>query len=613
MCGIIGYAGHRPAVPVVIEGLRRLEYRGYDSAGVACVQRGELCITRAQGKLSALEEKLAKEPVSMATCAMGHTRWATHGVPAERNAHPHASNDGRLAIVHNGIIENYQELKEELLQKGYVFHSETDTEVLVNLIADCHKQEADLLKAFAAALRRAHGAYAVCLMSREYPGEIWAARMSAPLIFGIGTGEHFVASDIPAFLPYTRTVVFLEDGEIVHATNSEYEILSLADLSPVEHEPQTIQWDMQAAQKGGYRHFMLKEIFEQPKTIVDCIRGRINPETYDVILSGIMDNRERFLNARRIIFVACGTSWHASLIGEYLIEDFCRIPVEVEYASEFRYRNPVIYPDDIVIAVSQSGETADTLAAIELAKQNGAFVYGICNVIGSSIARATDSGTYIHVGPEIGVASTKAFTGQVTVLTMLALMIARVKGTIDQECSRKIAKHLLDLPAVLEEVLRLNDRIADFSKIFTYAHNFIYLGRGYNYPTALEGALKLKEISYIHAEGYPAAEMKHGPIALIDAEMPTIAIATPDHTYEKTASNIEEIKARGGKVITVIAKGDEQVRKSSDYFIEVPVVAECLMPIVVSVPLQLLAYHIAVNKGRDVDQPRNLAKSVTVE
>lgn len=613
MCGIIGYAGHRPAVPVVIEGLRRLEYRGYDSAGVACVQRGELCITRAQGKLSALEEKLAKEPVSLATCAMGHTRWATHGVPAERNAHPHASNDGRLAIVHNGIIENYQELKEELLQKGYVFHSETDTEVLVNLIADCHKQEADLLKAFAAALRRAHGAYAVCLMSREYPGEIWAARMSAPLIFGIGTGEHFVASDIPAFLPYTRTVVFLEDGEIVHATNSEYEILSLADLSPVEHEPQTIQWDMQAAQKGGYRHFMLKEIFEQPKTIVDCIRGRINPETYDVILSGIMDNRERFLNARRIIFVACGTSWHASLIGEYLIEDFCRIPVEVEYASEFRYRNPVIYPDDIVIAVSQSGETADTLAAIELAKQNGAFVYGICNVIGSSIARATDSGTYIHVGPEIGVASTKAFTGQVTVLTMLALMIARVKGTIDQECSRKIAKHLLDLPAVLEEVLRLNDRIADFSKIFTYAHNFIYLGRGYNYPTALEGALKLKEISYIHAEGYPAAEMKHGPIALIDAEMPTIAIATPDHTYEKTASNIEEIKARGGKVITVIAKGDEQVRKSSDYFIEVPVVAECLMPIVVSVPLQLLAYHIAVNKGRDVDQPRNLAKSVTVE
>lgn len=613
MCGIIGYAGHRPAVPVVIEGLRRLEYRGYDSAGVAWVQRGELCITRAQGKLSALEEKLAKEPVSLATCAMGHTRWATHGVPAERNAHPHASNDGRLAIVHNGIIENYQELKEELLQKGYVFHSETDTEVLVNLIADCHTQEPDLLKAFAAALRRARGAYAVCLMSREYPGEIWAARMSAPLIFGIGTGEHFVASDIPAFLPYTRTVVFLEDGEIVHATNTEYEILRLADLSPVEHEPQTIQWDMQAAQKGGYRHFMLKEIFEQPKTIVDCIRGRINPETYDVILSGIMDNRERFLNARRIIFVACGTSWHASLIGEYLIEDFCRIPVEVEYASEFRYRNPVIYPDDIVIAVSQSGETADTLAAIELAKQNGAFVYGICNVIGSSIARATDSGTYIHVGPEIGVASTKAFTGQVTVLTMLALMIARVKGTIDQECSRKIAKHLLDLPAVLEEVLRLNDRIADFSKIFTYAHNFIYLGRGYNYPTALEGALKLKEISYIHAEGYPAAEMKHGPIALIDAEMPTIAIATPDHTYEKTASNIEEIKARGGKVITVIAKGDEQVRKSSDYFIEVPVVAECLMPIVVSVPLQLLAYHIAVNKGRDVDQPRNLAKSVTVE
>ena len=613
MCGIVGYVGESQAAPILLEGLSKLEYRGYDSAGMAVFDGEKIHVKKATGRLKVLSELTHDGTMLPGHIGIGHTRWATHGEPSENNAHPHVSDDGNVVAVHNGIIENYQELKEELLQKGYVFHSETDTEVLVNLIADCHKQEADLLKAFAAALRRAHGAYAVCLMSREYPGEIWAARMSAPLIFGIGTGEHFVASDIPAFLPYTRTVVFLEDGEIVHATNSEYEILSLADLSPVEHEPQTIQWDMQAAQKGGYRHFMLKEIFEQPKTIVDCIRGRINPETYDVILSGIMDNRERFLNARRIIFVACGTSWHASLIGEYLIEDFCRIPVEVEYASEFRYRNPVIYPDDIVIAVSQSGETADTLAAIELAKQNGAFVYGICNVIGSSIARATDSGTYIHVGPEIGVASTKAFTGQVTVLTMLALMIARVKGTIDQECSRKIAKHLLDLPAVLEEVLRLNDRIADFSKIFTYAHNFIYLGRGYNYPTALEGALKLKEISYIHAEGYPAAEMKHGPIALIDAEMPTIAIATPDHTYEKTASNIEEIKARGGKVITVIAKGDEQVRKSSDYFIEVPVVAECLMPIVVSVPLQLLAYHIAVNKGRDVDQPRNLAKSVTVE
>lgn len=612
MCGIVGYAGSKQAAPILLDGLSRLEYRGYDSAGLCVFSEGELKLAKSKGRLAVLRTKTENGATLPGYLGIGHTRWATHGAPSDENAHPQLSTNGSICIVHNGIIENFLPLKEFLLKQGKTFRSETDTEVIANLLEYYYEQENDLMKAVRLTLGRIEGSYALGILCADRPDSMIAVKKDSPLIFGFGEGENFIASDVPAILPYTRSVVYLNDGDMVVFTKNAAQFYD-ANGTPMRKAPEHIEWEMSAAQKGGYPHFMLKEIFEQPKTIVDCIRGRINPETYDVILSGIMDNRERFLNARRIIFVACGTSWHASLIGEYLIEDFCRIPVEVEYASEFRYRNPVIYPDDIVIAVSQSGETADTLAAIELAKQNGAFVYGICNVIGSSIARATDSGTYIHVGPEIGVASTKAFTGQVTVLTMLALMIARVKGTIDQECSRKIAKHLLDLPAVLEEVLRLNDRIADFSKIFTYAHNFIYLGRGYNYPTALEGALKLKEISYIHAEGYPAAEMKHGPIALIDAEMPTIAIATPDHTYEKTASNIEEIKARGGKVITVIAKGDEQVRKSSDYFIEVPVVAECLMPIVVSVPLQLLAYHIAVNKGRDVDQPRNLAKSVTVE
>ena len=608
MCGIVGYVGMRSAQQVLLDGLEKLEYRGYDSAGVALTQRDGIRVVKSKGRLSTLRSKLEELALPQSSCGIGPTRWAAHGEPSDVNSHPHST--PRVIIVHNGIIENYGALKERLIAKGYTFASETDTEVLVKLIDSCYQGEP--LQALQAALAKVRGSYALAVLFKDYPDTIFAVKRESPLIVGWGEGENFVASDIPALLKYTRSYSVLEEGDMAVCTAQGIRFYNEFGEA-VEREKLTADWDMEAAEKGGYPHFMLKEIFEQPKTIADCIRGRINPETYDVILSGIMDNRERFLNARRIIFVACGTSWHASLIGEYLIEDFCRIPVEVEYASEFSYRNPVIYPDDIVIAVSQSGETADTLAAIELAKQNGAFVYGICNVIGSSIARATDSGTYIHVGPEIGVASTKAFTGQVTVLTMLALMIARVKGTIAQECSRKLAKHLLDLPAVLEEVLRLNDRIADFSKIFTYAHNFIYLGRGYNYPTALEGALILKEISYNHAEGYPAAEMKHGPIALIDAEMPTIAIATPDHTYEKTASNIEEIKARGGKVITVIAKGDEQVRKSSDYFIEVPVVAECLMPIVVSVPLQLLAYHIAVNKGRDVDQPRNLAKSVTVE
>jgi glucosamine--fructose-6-phosphate aminotransferase (isomerizing) len=614
MCGIVGYIGQRKAYPILIKGLKRLEYRGYDSAGVALISDDrQLNVYKTKGKVSDLETFVTQKDIS-GSIGIAHTRWATHGEPCSVNAHPHYSSSERFALIHNGIIENYAALKDKLQAKGYTFKSSTDTEVLIQLIEYIQViNRIDLLTAVQLALQEVIGAYAIAVLDRENPDEIIAARKSSPLVVGIGQDEFFLASDATPIVEYTDKVVYLEDEEIAVIRCGEK--LKVVNLKNVEcpHEVKTVALNLGQLEKGGYPHFMLKEIFEQPDCIHDCMRGRINLEGTNVVLSAIIDYKERLLAAKRFVIVACGTSWHAALIGKHLIESFCRIPVEVEYASEFRYRDPVIDSSDVVIAISQSGETADTLAAIELAKQNGAFVYGICNVIGSSIARATNSGTYIHVGPEIGVASTKAFTGQVTVLTMLALMIARVKGTIDQECSRKIAKHLLDLPAVLEEVLRLNDRIADFSKIFTYAHNFIYLGRGYNYPTALEGALKLKEISYIHAEGYPAAEMKHGPIALIDAEMPTIAIATPDHTYEKTASNIEEIKARGGKVITVIAKGDEQVRKSSDYYIEVPVVAECLMPIVVSVPLQLLAYHIAVNKGRDVDQPRNLAKSVTVE
>lgn len=614
MCGIVGYVGKRQAYPILIKGLHRLEYRGYDSAGLALVNgQGTLNVFKSKGKVADLERFVESKDLD-GTIGIAHTRWATHGEPNQTNAHPHYSDSGEIALIHNGIIENYRVLKDALIQNGYSFKSDTDTEVLVNLIEYIRTSNGcTLLEAVQQALKQVVGAYAIAVVEKNNRDQIIAARNSSPMVIGIGEGEFFLASDAASIIDYTDRVVYVNDGEV--AIMNRHQPLKIVTINNEESsiDIKKLQLSISQLEKGGYPHFMLKEIFEQPKTIIDCIRGRINPETFDVILSGVMENREKFLRARRIIFVACGTSWHASLIGEYLIEDFCRIPVEVEYASEFRYRNPVIYPDDIVIAVSQSGETADTLAAIEMAKEHGAFVYGICNVIGSSIARATDSGTYIHVGPEIGVASTKAFTGQVTVLTMLALTIARAKGTMTEEHTRQVARHMLELPEAITEVLKLNDKIADFSKIFTYAHNFIYLGRGYHYPTALEGALKLKEISYIHAEGYPAAEMKHGPIALIDNEMPTIAIATPDHTYEKTASNIEEIKARGGKVITIIAKGDTLVRKSSDYSIEVPVVAECLMPIIVSIPLQLLAYHIAVNKGRDVDMPRNLAKSVTVE
>ena len=613
MCGIIGYVGHQQAAPILLEGLSRMEYRGYDSAGVA-VRSGEkgLQIYKSKGRLQVLSDMIHGGADVEGTLGIGHTRWATHGEPNDINAHPHVSEDGRIALVHNGIIENYMEIKQQLLRHGVKFKSETDTEVVAQLLEFHYRECHNMLEAVGRVLRRIEGSYAFGIICADYPNALIAARKDSPLIIGCGEGENFIASDVTAVIGHTRDVIYMEDGEIAVLTAEGVSLFN-DEMEPIEKPHSHVDWDVSAAEKGGYPHFMLKEIYEQSRTIVDCIRGRINPDTCEVKLSGVIDHRDRFVNARRIIFVACGTSWHASLIGEHLVESICRIPVEVEYASEFRYRNPIIREDDIVVAVSQSGETADTLAAVELARKAGAFVFGICNVVGSSIARATDSGAYIHVGPEIGVASTKAFTGQVTVMAMLALAVGRERGTVTEAYYNEVSAALLHLPETMEEVLKVAPQVADLAKIFTYAHNFIYLGRGYNYPTALEGALKLKEISYIHAEGYPAAEMKHGPIALIDAEMPTVAIATPDHTYEKTASNIEEIKARGGKIIAVIARGDEQVRRSADFVIEVPVIAECLMPIVVSVPLQLLAYYIAVYKGRNVDQPRNLAKSVTVE
>ncbi len=614
MCGIVGYVGGRDACPILIKGLHRLEYRGYDSAGVALVGAGGgLNVYKCKGKVADLEHFLDGKDL-FGHIGIAHTRWATHGVPNDVNAHPHYSESEDIALIHNGIIENYRVLKDALVENGYTFRSSTDSEVLVNLIEYVRKTNScSLLEAVQQALKQVVGAYAIAIIEKNNPDEIIAARQSSPMVVGIGQEEYFLSSDATSIIEYTEDFVYINDGEV--AVINRHKPLKVVTLDNRESniDIKKLQLSISQLEKGGYPHFMLKEIYEQPGTLVDCIRGRINAETYEVKLSGVIDHRDKFVAARRIIFVACGTSCHASLIGEHLIESICRIPVEVEYASEFRYRNPIIREDDIVIAVSQSGETADTLAAVELARKAGAFVFGICNVVGSSIARATDSGAYIHVGPEIGVASTKAFTGQVTVMAMLALAIGREKGTVSDDYYREVSKALLELPQTLEEVLKVGDQIKDLAKIFTYAHNFIYLGRGYNYPTALEGALKLKEISYIHAEGYPAAEMKHGPIALIDAEMPTVAIATPDHTYEKTASNIEEVRARGGKIIAVMARGDEQVRRSADYCIEVPVITECLMPIVVSIPLQLMAYYIAVYKGRNVDQPRNLAKSVTVE
>lgn len=614
MCGIVGYIGSREAYPILIKGLKRLEYRGYDSAGVALINgQGKLNVYKAKGKVSNLEST-AEGCDTTGYIGIAHTRWATHGVPSQTNAHPHVSASGQIALIHNGIIENYATLKEKLIKLGYKFNSETDTEVLVQLIDYIQRRDSlDLAHAVRIALTHIEGAYAIAVVDTKNPKTLIVARKSSPLVIGIGEGEFFIASDASPIAEYTDKVVYLSDNET--ASLDLRHGLTITNLDDVEHTPeiQTLKLSLSQLEKGGYPHFMLKEIYEQPKTIRDCMRGRVPESGTYIKLSGVEDNKERFLQAKRIIIVACGTSWHAALIGEHLIEDLCRIPVEVEYASEFRYRNPVINTDDVVIAISQSGETADTLAAVELAHKSGAFVYGICNAVGSSIPRATDSGSYIHVGPEIGVASTKAFTGQVTVLTMLALALAKLHQTISDEKYDTIVNELREVPSKMENAIKLCTGMENMAKVFTYARNFIYLGRGYNYPAAMEGALKLKEISYIHAEGYPAAEMKHGPIALIDTEMPVVAIANSDSIYDKTVSNVQEVKARGGKVIAVVEDGDTKLSGMADYVIRTPRTLEMLSPLMSAIPLQLLAYYIAVNKGRDVDQPRNLAKSVTVE
>ncbi len=614
MCGIVGYIGKRDAYPVLIKGLKRLEYRGYDSAGVALIdKKRRLNVYKTKGKVSDLEAFVSPKDVS-GTIGIAHTRWATHGEPCQANAHPHFSSSENLALIHNGIIENYATLKEKLQRKGVIFKSSTDTEVLVQLIEFFQlSNHLDLLTAVQLALHEVIGAYAIAVLDKNNPDEIITARKSSPLVVGIGTDEFFLASDATPIVEYTDKVVYLQDGEI--AVIRRGKTLEVVNLDNVLQNPEvrTVEMNLGQLEKGGYPHFMLKEIFEQPDCINDCMRGRINADGDKVVLSAVIDHKERLLKARRFVIVACGTSWHAGLIGKQLIESFCRIPVEVEYASEFRYRDPVIHEDDVVIAISQSGETADTLAAIELAKEKGAFIYGICNAVGSSIPRITDTGSYIHVGPEIGVASTKAFTGQVTVLTMLALTLAKEKGSMTDEKYLEVIRELTVIPAKIKKILISNPKIAELSRIFTYAHNFLYLGRGYSFPVALEGALKLKEISYIHAEGYPAAEMKHGPIALIDAEMPVVVIATHNAMYEKIMSNIQEIKARKGKVIALVTEGDTVVSKLADDCIELPETLECLEPLIATIPLQLLAYHVAICKGKNVDQPRNLAKSVTVE
>lgn len=613
MCGIVGYIGNRQAYPILIKGLHRLEYRGYDSAGIALINHKNLKVYKAKGKVSELEHFAEQKDIS-GTIGIAHTRWATHGEPNQKNAHPHYSQSEEIAIIHNGIIENYAVLKEGLMKEGYTFQSQTDTEVLVQLIEYMKKtNNSDLPTAVQLALNQVVGAYAIAVLEKNNPDLIVAARKGSPLVIGIGEDEYFIASDATPIVEYTNKVTYIGEEEIV--TIMRNEPLKIKTIGNIEKTPhiQKLEMTLSQLEKGGYPHFMLKEIFEQPKTLNDCMRGRVNVDSDNITLAGFIDNRDKFLNAKRIIITACGTSWHAAQIGMYAIEEFARIPVEVEYSSEFRYRNPVINKDDIVIAISQSGETADTLAAVELAKQHGAFIFGICNVVGSSIPRNTHSGCYTHVGPEIGVASTKAFTAQVTVLTMLAILIGKEKETLSNEEYLKLIKELSLIPDKISEVLQKNSQIAEMSKTFTYASNCIYLGRGYNFPVALEGALKLKEISYIHAEGYPAAEMKHGPIALISNEMPVIAIATHSDTYEKVISNIQEIKARKGRIISIVTEGDEVVRKLSSYSIEVPKTETCLTPLLSVIPLQLLAYHIAVVKGCDVDQPRNLAKSVTVE
>lgn len=614
MCGIVGYIGKREAYPVLIKGLHRLEYRGYDSAGVALINpEGKLNVYKAKGKVAELEA-FAQDKDVRGNIGIAHTRWATHGEPSTVNAHPHYSESEELAIIHNGIIENYSVLKQGLQQHGYTFKSATDTEVLVQLIEyTMHTDHLDLKSAVQLALNQVVGAYAIAVLDRKNPDMIVAARKGSPLVVGIGEDEYFLASDATPIVEYTDQVVYIDDEEVV--TIERGKKLDVTTISNVRKTPEIKKLELTLSQleKGGYPHFMLKEIFEQPRTLSDSMRGRVNVEQNNIALSGFIDNKERFVNAKRIIITACGTSWHAGLIAMYAMEEFAHVPVEVEYSSEFRYRKPVIDKDDVVIAISQSGETADTLAAIQLAKAHGAFIFSICNVVGASIPRVSDSGCYTHVGPEIGVASTKAFTAQVTALTMLALCIGRAKGTMDEGQYLHIVQELGKIPAKIAKVLEQDKEIAEFAKTFTYAQNFIYLGRGYNYPVAMEGALKLKEISYIHAEGYPAAEMKHGPIALISQEMPVVVVAPHCGTYEKVVSNIQEIKARKGRVISVVTEGDVLVSNMSDFTITVPETAECLTPLLTVIPLQLLAYHIAVVKGCDVDQPRNLAKSVTVE
>ncbi len=614
MCGIVGYIGKQQAYDVLIKGLKRLEYRGYDSAGIALLSDNNLKVYKTKGKVSDLEAFAQGKDIG-GTMGIAHTRWATHGEPNQVNAHPHYSQSERIALIHNGIIENYSELKEGLLLHGFTFQSQTDTEVLVQLIEYVKNEHAvDLATAVQLALNEVVGAYAIAVIDLDNPDVIVAARKGSPLIIGIGDDEYFLASDAMPIVEYTNRVIYLDEEEI--ATLDLVNGLHIKTISNVEKTPQIKQLEMTISQleKGGYPHFMLKEIFEQPRTLTDCMRGRVNVSENNISIAGIIDHKDKFLNAKRIIISACGTSWHAGLIGKYVIEEFTRIPVEVEYSSEFRYRNPVIDRDDVVMVISQSGETADTLAAAQLAKSKGAFLFGICNVVGSSIARTTHAGCYTHVGPEIGVASTKAFTAQVTVLTMIALVLGKEKGTISEKMYLSILKEMSRIPEKIVSILKQDNLIAELSKIFTYAQHFIYLGRGFNYPVALEGALKLKEISYIHAEGYPAAEMKHGPIALISQEMPVVVIAPMGGVvYDKVVSNIQEVKARKGKIIAVVSENDRTVREMADHVITIPETDECLYPILTSIPLQLLAYHIAVIKGCDVDQPRNLAKSVTVE
>lgn len=614
MCGIVGYIGHRDAYDIIIKGLKRLEYRGYDSAGIALLD-SEIQLAKTKGKVEALEQICATEISKKGTLGLGHTRWATHGIPNDTNSHPHVSNSGNLVLVHNGIIENYEAIKQTLVRRGYVFHSDTDTEILVNLIEDVKiKENVKLGKAVQIALNQVVGAYAISVFDVQKPGEIVVAKLGSPLAIGVGEGEYFIASDASPYIEYTNKTVYLEDGEMaIIRLHKSLKIRSIKNDNLIDPYIQELQMSIEHIEKGGYDHFMLKEIHEQPQAIMDTFRGRMKVDKGIIKLSGLEDHLEKFTNARRIIVIACGTSWHAGLVAEYIFEDLARIPVEVEYASEFRYRNPVIYKDDVVIAISQSGETADTLAAIKLAKEQGAFVFGICNVVGSSISRETHSGAFTHAGPEIGVASTKAFTTQITLLTLMALRLGKKLGALSNTRYRNLLQELQLIPNKIEKVLAVSNQIEHISSLYNSASNCLYLGRGYNFPVALEGALKLKEISYIHAEGYPAAEMKHGPIALIDENMPVFVIATKKGHYDKIVSNIQEIKSRDAKIIAIVTQGDQTVKSLADHVIEIPETEECMTPLLASVPLQILSYYIALQRGCNVDQPRNLAKSVTVE